>query len=61
MSIEQRVAQLERSVTPDGDGPIRIRVLRIPTEIPEEEHDAWVEAHTEAVSKVVDLPRGGEV
>ena len=58
--MSQRVEQLEQVIAPAGDGTIRIRVIRIPTEIPEEERDAWIAAHPEAVSKVVYLPRGGQ-
>jgi hypothetical protein len=35
---------------------VRIRVVRIPAEVPEEDRDAWVAAHPEAISKVVEVP-----
>lgn len=56
MALENRVAQLEQALEPEHDGPVRIRVVRIPGNLPPDEVDAWVEAHLEeATSKVVEV------
>jgi hypothetical protein len=59
MTIESRLEHLERMAVPSDEGGIRIRVVRIPGDVPEDEQDAWVEAHPECVSKVIDVPPRG--
>lgn len=61
MTIASRIARLEeeQEAASDSPGPIRIRVLRIPPEVPDDERDEYIRAHPECVSKVVEVPAGG--
>jgi hypothetical protein len=38
-----------------------IKVLRIPPDLPEDEQDAWIAAHPEAISKVVEMDSRGMI
>ena len=53
MSLNERLEKLEGLTKPQG--AIRIRVLRIPGDVPEEEQATWARAHPSSVSKVVEM------
>jgi hypothetical protein len=57
MTLEGRVDALERS-TPAA-GPIRIKVIYVPGNLPRDEVDTWVAAHPEALGRVIELIPGG--
>jgi hypothetical protein len=55
MSVDRRLTALERELE-ERDGSqegVVIKVLRIPSDGLEDETDAWIASHPEAVSKVV--------
>lgn len=50
-----RVTRLEQVLEPKPEGPIRIRVIRVPADIPEDAADAWIAAYPEAVDKIIEV------
>jgi hypothetical protein len=58
-TIESRITRLEQEHDADSSGPITIRVMRIPPDVPEDARDEYIRAHPECVSKVVEVPGGG--
>jgi hypothetical protein len=58
-TIATRITRLEQEHEDESSGPIRIRVLRIPPDVPEDARDAYIREHPECVSKVVEVPAGG--
>jgi hypothetical protein len=61
VSVDSRLAKLEQTLAPEETQPVRILVVRVPVEVPADERDAWVQAHPECVSKVVEVPRAGKL
>ncbi len=59
-SFDSRLADPEKALRPHGDG-YRIRVLRVPHGIPDDEEVAWVDAHQECISRVVEVAADGRV
>jgi hypothetical protein len=55
MSLRGRLERLADLFAPP-QGTVRIRVYRVPPDIPEEDVDRWCKEHPEAVSKTVDVP-----
>jgi hypothetical protein len=60
MTIEKRVSDLEEAIAPPPEGRVRVRVIRVPaeSEVPREEQDAWIAAHPQSVSKIVEIRPG---
>jgi hypothetical protein len=55
MTIEKRISELEDAIKPVPEGPVRIRVVYVPGDIPEAEKDAWIEAHPECVGRIIEV------
>jgi hypothetical protein len=59
MNQRARLDKLEGRVGPAET--TRVLVLRIPADVPEDEADAYVRTHPDAVDRVLEYPRPGEV